>query len=45
MMQGFAQVIENVNAHNTAELAQLRADLDIRTCGSVDPPVPPACAA
>lgn len=30
MMQGFAQVIENVNQHTTAELAALRADLDIR---------------
>ena len=30
MMQGFAQVIENVNDHTTAELAKLRADLDIR---------------
>lgn len=30
MMQGFAQIIENVNAHTTAELAQLRTDLDIR---------------
>ena len=30
MMQGFAQVIENVNAHTTDELNRLRADLDIR---------------
>lgn len=30
MIQGFAQVIENVNSHTTAELAELRADLDIR---------------
>jgi 5-formyltetrahydrofolate cyclo-ligase len=30
MMQGFAQVIETVNDHTTAELAKLRADLDIR---------------
>jgi hypothetical protein len=30
MMQGFAQVIENVNDHTTAELTKLRADLGIR---------------
>lgn len=30
MMAGFAQVIENVNAHTTNELTNLRADLDIR---------------
>ena len=30
MMQGFAQVIENVNAHTTDELNKLRAELDIR---------------
>lgn len=30
MLQGFAQVIENVNDHTTDELNKLRADLDIR---------------
>lgn len=30
MQQGFAQVVENVNDHTTAELTQLRTDLDIR---------------
>lgn len=30
MMQGFAQVIENVNDHTTAEFAKLRQELEIR---------------
>lgn len=30
MMLGIAEVIENVNAHTTEELAKLRRDLDVR---------------
>jgi len=30
MMQGFAQIIENVNDHVTTEMNKLRTDLDIR---------------